>query len=628
MKLIKDLFNKYKSIIMYLFFGVCTTLVNIISYYVFAHIFKTGVMFSTVISWILAVLFAYLTNRKWVFESHAKTKKEIFEEIVSFFSCRLATGIVDWLCMYVFVERFGFNDVIIKILSNILVIVLNYVASKLIIFKQKDEKDKSTDKSKYFIYGGFFIVTFVILMLSPLHIWVGKDATTDSSVFKTIAMMMNNGFMPYLQSFDHKGPLLYIINFLGLKLSPYRGVWIFEFISVFMTMHYMYKIGRLKCNKLISFFLSVVSISMLFIYFEGGNFTEEYAMPFIAGSLYIFLDYIFNGVINKKRLILCGLSFGAVLMLRPNMVGTWIVFCLYILFQCIKNKEYKELKMFILYFLIGTVVIITPFLIWLGANGALKAFYDAYIVFNKEYSTSSNMLGRLNDIWQTVIVFINNLIIVLSFIITAFLIKKNKKYIIYLIYMIVSMLLIAMSGRVYYHYMIIFIPVLVLPFADFLSECVTLDKKNKNSVMTIICVSFFIITLLPNWVGLLKDIPEIIYHRNDDNISSDVRTISNIINSKTTKKEKISVYGNYDVIYIISNREHATKYSYTFPLVKVSDKIKNEYFESLSKEKPRLIVVHYNDNYIKNFLDEYNYSLIWDNGDSSDFGLKIYELQE
>lgn len=629
MKLIKELFKKYKSIIMYLFFGVCTTLVNIVSYYIFAHILKTGVMFSTVISWILAVLFAYLTNRKWVFESHAKTKKEIFEELVSFFSCRLATGIVDWLCMYLFVEKFGFNDVIIKVIANILVIVLNYVASKLIIFKQKDRVDKASDKSKYLIYGGFLLVTFVILMLSPLHIWNGGDSFIDSSVFKTIAMAMNKGLMPYLNTFDHKGPLLYIINFLGLKISPYRGVWIFEFISVFATLHYMYKIGRLKCNKVISFFLSVFSISMLFIYFEGGNFTEEYAMPFIAGSLYIFLDYIFNGVINKKRLVLCGLSFGAVLMLRPNMVGTWVVFCLYVLLKCIRNKEFKELKTFILYFLIGMVAIIAPFIIWIGANGALKAFYDAYIGFNKEYSTAANLSSKLNGMYKVIINFISNPVIVLSYLITLLSIKKDKKNVIYFIYMVVSMLLISMSGFAYRHYMMIFIPTLVLPFAEIFKECDQVDKKIKSNLITTICILVLSMLVLPSWLTHLSGCIDRFLNRKNDNISPEVREISNIIDEKTNENDKISVYGNYDIIYIISNRLHATKYSYTSPLVNVSDKIKKEYFKELNGEMPKIIVVQKNDSAIQDFVETHDYSLIWSGKENSvDSLIDIYELQQ
>ena len=134
---ISMLFAKYKDIIPYAFFGVLTTVVNMVVYWVAAHPLGLSVMVSTVIAWIAAVLFAYVTNRKWVFHSQAKGTKEIVQEIVSFFACRLATGVVDWACMFIFVDLLHFNDVIIKAAANVLVIILNYIASKLVIFKHK-----------------------------------------------------------------------------------------------------------------------------------------------------------------------------------------------------------------------------------------------------------------------------------------------------------------------------------------------------------------------------------------------------------------------------------------------------------------------------------------------------------
>lgn len=133
----KALYEKYKDIIPYAFFGVCTTVVNILSYAIFARWLGWDVMPSTIVAWVLAVLFAYLTNRKWVFKSTAKGTNEIVREICSFFACRIATGVLDWAMMYIFVERLAFNDVLIKTLANVAVIILNYVASKFVIFKKK-----------------------------------------------------------------------------------------------------------------------------------------------------------------------------------------------------------------------------------------------------------------------------------------------------------------------------------------------------------------------------------------------------------------------------------------------------------------------------------------------------------
>ena len=136
MKKIKKLFIKYKEPILYLFFGGCTTLVNIVVYYLCSRI-NFGTAISTVIAWFVSVLFAYVTNRKYVFDSKVNAVVDILKESISFFSCRLATGALDLVIMIVFVDWLYINDMLMKILSNILVILLNYIASKLLIFKKR-----------------------------------------------------------------------------------------------------------------------------------------------------------------------------------------------------------------------------------------------------------------------------------------------------------------------------------------------------------------------------------------------------------------------------------------------------------------------------------------------------------
>ena len=129
--------EKYKDIVPYAIFGILTTIINIVVYLFFAHILKKEIMLSTLAAWFLSVLFAYVTNRKWVFHSGVLTFSNIIREAVAFFICRLATGIADILIMFIFVNIFHFNDLFIKIISNIAVIILNYVASKWIIFNHK-----------------------------------------------------------------------------------------------------------------------------------------------------------------------------------------------------------------------------------------------------------------------------------------------------------------------------------------------------------------------------------------------------------------------------------------------------------------------------------------------------------
>ena len=103
---LKEMMEKYKDIVPYAIFGILTTIINIVVYLFFAHILKKEVMLSTLAAWFLSVLFAYVTNRKWVFHSGVLTFSNIIREAVAFFICRLATGIADILIMFIFVNIF------------------------------------------------------------------------------------------------------------------------------------------------------------------------------------------------------------------------------------------------------------------------------------------------------------------------------------------------------------------------------------------------------------------------------------------------------------------------------------------------------------------------------------------
>lgn len=128
----KELYLKYKEIIMYLIFGVLTTVVNVIVYFVMADILHIHYLISNGAAWLLSVLFAYVTNRKYVFES---ISKKIMKEMISFFGARLATGIMDMGLMWIFVGLHILPDFAAKVITNIFVIVANYVLSKLVVFK-------------------------------------------------------------------------------------------------------------------------------------------------------------------------------------------------------------------------------------------------------------------------------------------------------------------------------------------------------------------------------------------------------------------------------------------------------------------------------------------------------------
>lgn len=139
MEKIKELYNKYKEVINYLIFGVLATIVNFVSYYISARIFNIDEVVSSGISWFLSVLFAYITNRIFVFESRKSGVKEIIKEMVSFFLARVLSGILcDVGTFALMVKVLHINDIFAKVVTQVMVVVVNYVFSKVFIFRKEE----------------------------------------------------------------------------------------------------------------------------------------------------------------------------------------------------------------------------------------------------------------------------------------------------------------------------------------------------------------------------------------------------------------------------------------------------------------------------------------------------------
>lgn len=137
---IKELYKKYKEIVNYLIFGVLTTIVSLAVYYMSVltllnpeNAFQLQI--ANIISWIAGVAFAYFTNRRFVFESNEKNK---LKEASKFIMARVVTLIIDMIIMYLGVTTLHFNDKIIKLISQVVIIVSNYVFSKLFVFKKAE----------------------------------------------------------------------------------------------------------------------------------------------------------------------------------------------------------------------------------------------------------------------------------------------------------------------------------------------------------------------------------------------------------------------------------------------------------------------------------------------------------
>ena len=137
MRKLKEWIDKHWDIFSYLIFGVLTTVVNYIVYLPLLNILQLSAAWSNVIAWAAAVAFAYVTNKPFVFKSHDWSLRTVIPELSKFVSCRVASGAMETAIIFVAVDMLGWNGNIWKLITSVMVVILNYVFSKLIVFRKK-----------------------------------------------------------------------------------------------------------------------------------------------------------------------------------------------------------------------------------------------------------------------------------------------------------------------------------------------------------------------------------------------------------------------------------------------------------------------------------------------------------
>lgn len=137
MEKIRKIIEKYWDVLSYLFFGVLTTVVNYLVYLPCYNLLNLSASVSNAIAWVVAVAFAYLTNKPWVFKSHDWSRQTVIPELTKFVGCRVGSGVLETGIIFLTVDLLCWNGNIMKLVTSVLVVILNYIGSKLLVFRKK-----------------------------------------------------------------------------------------------------------------------------------------------------------------------------------------------------------------------------------------------------------------------------------------------------------------------------------------------------------------------------------------------------------------------------------------------------------------------------------------------------------
>ena len=403
----------------------------------------------------------------------------------------------------------------------------------------------------------------------------------DASIFEYFGYAMSHGQRMYLELFDHKGPVIFLINYLGYSIGASLGIKILYLVSLIVFFYIGYYISRLFTGIRNSFVVLVITFIIFESFFEGGWGLEGYILPCLTYSLYIFLKYFLEDKINKYEIILSGFSFAVVLFTKANMIGIWLIFSLLVTIKLIYQKQFSIFLKYIALFITGSALFIVPLCCFLWFQGSLKEMFYQSVVMNFIYSKESGYLTVMEMIkW-----YMNQVnVLQLNLMILIAMIAVWKQYGIKILFyngaFIFCLMLALISKRAYLHYLIVLIP-LFIPYIS-----VAINKfMNKSSLLYFL---IFTIGLVFIYWGPIHGIKDRVTNRSID-YSVNEKEVADYIHEHTNEQDRIYSQRLNGIIYLYIERLSSTKFFFVRSL-KDETPIIDSFKESFEVNLPKYIV--------------------------------------
>lgn len=332
----------------------------------------------------------------------------------------------------------------------------------------------TTKNDSYFMPRIIFLIhSFIIKFLMSLHS-IRFDSVyteTDDAIFYTIGKAIMSGKVLYKDIFDHKTPYIYFIDaFVSILDKNHLGLYILEVAILYFTLYYFYRLMKIVSGIkdgndlrlyvptfIVSILLTIPSLTFSY------SRTEEYAICFLVISIYIFASFFYSAdnEFRKKNIFIIGIFAGLTFMTNIRAAVLFVPFAVAVLIRLIKSKSYKNIFTTFVYGVIGVIVSMIPYLIYMVVTNSYTDAYYAIIETNVNYLSEN--LSKNVSIFNIAAKFIkeNLVVYIISFItlISLFLLNYNKflKYSVLASY-IIALIYITFSNRSYSYYLVILYP--------------------------------------------------------------------------------------------------------------------------------------------------------------------------
>ncbi len=322
-----------------------------------------------------------------------------------------------------------------------------------------ESKSKAIILHAALIALSFAFVYMFSYSTSPLYDMLGGD----SSIFQVIGKYWAQGYLPYVDLFDHKGPLLFLINAIGYAIYPRAGIMVPQIIFLYLSCLFIWRAMELYSSRRKIFFLTVALIFYA-AHYEEGNHVEEYSVLFLSVSMYFFLRSLKENNFLPLYGFIYGICFGACFLIRVSDAAQICCQTFLVAIFLLQAKDFKNLRQNFLSFCAGFATIVLPFVIYFAAHGALYDMIYGTILFNLKYTSLNYHLPFEFQVAYDVFHFLPLYAII---ILAALALKQNPTSRLpqSALFIGTTITFMLMSLRPYGHYAIIIFPMTPILFA-------------------------------------------------------------------------------------------------------------------------------------------------------------------
>lgn len=454
-----------------------------------------------------------------------------------------------------------------------------------------------------------FGTAFVLSTTTVFSYFSRESFGADAGIFAYVGYALTEGRAMYTGAWDNKGPLLYLIQALGILIHYRYGIYLLEILTLFLSGLLLYKTALLFVSRWTGLVCSVFCMLTLIVNLDGGNMSEEYALPFTIGAFYLICKFFCNDFQLKKwEMMLVGAGIGAVFMLRLNILAFLGCAVLGVILVLLSRREYARLGTVTLFAFLGFLAIVLPVALYLLSTGSLMACIESAYLGALGAFTPIPTIEMVKNV--TVAVAAQSasglLQAAVAFLLLFFPImtrRKEKKTaleylgIISWFGLILTLLANAVSGESYHHYHISFVPVIIIPVVWFAQSIGKLCGKVSGfpNMETVVCVALAVVLCCPALPQLHTKMFSNLQDGYAGHWTEQYYQVSNYVKENSAPEDTVQLIGNATAAtsYYRAKRLAASNYFYyaggRFTTEKKTE-IVNKIYEDILIQRPKLIM--------------------------------------